>query len=151
MAELEINGVSYRTGRLTPMLQFHVMRRLAPLLSGIGEAIKVAESSQKIDETARATVVDALLKTAAPIVDAIGSMDDQQAEYVINTCLSVVERKDHGAWAHVQTPTATGPILMFPDIDLPVMLQLCYLVVQENLSGFFSVSPPAVGGAPFKA
>jgi hypothetical protein len=39
-----------------------------------------------------------------------------------------------GQWVRIATPTGE---LMFEDIDLSIMLQLSFAVIQDNLQGFF--------------
>jgi hypothetical protein len=67
-------------------------------------------------------------------------MTDEDVEYIIFTCLSVVQRQQpDGRYQGVANLQARS--LQFQDIDLPVMMRLAAAVVQENLGGFFALLP----------
>ncbi|MFX5562743.1 phage tail assembly chaperone, partial [Acinetobacter baumannii] len=56
------------------------------------------------------------------------------AEYVIGTCLSVVQHKQPTGWASVWAPS--GKVAMFDDMDLSVTLPLVVQVITANLGPF---------------
>ncbi|MGN5479525.1 phage tail assembly chaperone [Cupriavidus basilensis] len=57
-------------------------------------------------------------------------MSDPDAEYVVTTCMGVVQRKqDHGWFAAWST---TQRVTMFEDIDVSVMVQLVMRVIIEE-------------------
>lgn len=116
----EIGGQQYRIGRLDAKKQFHVARRLAPLLAGLGGALQ-AESKE-------------FVQLVAPIADALSKMSDEDTDYVIDTCLAVVQRRQNNQWASVVVRNGG---LMFQDIDMAQMLQLTVAVIQGNLGNFF--------------
>jgi len=134
MTEFTINGHTYKIGKLNALTQFHVARRIAPVVSGLGIFIEVAKADP--------------LAAIGPVAEAIGKMTDADSEYVIYTCLGAVQRKQPGVnlgWGPV---TSSGG-LMYDDIDLPVMLQLVFHVLQVNLAGFLNALPGSPqGGAP---
>lgn len=123
MSDIEVNGNVYRIGRMDARKQFHVSRRLAPLLAGIGGAI----SGKKADVTA----------TFQPIAEALAQMSDEDTDYILDNCLAVVSRQQGNQFAPVM---ARGGNMMFEDIDLPTMMQLTISVIRENLGGFFPAS-----------
>lgn len=134
---LEHGGNVYRIGELTPMQQFHVFRRLAPLIGSvqaeISEAVSApstlpadaSESDQKNEFSARVMGV---------IAKVLGTMADAEVEYIVNTCLGVVSRQQNDRFA----PVMNSGRLMFSDVDMPTMLRLTTTTVQENLGGFFA-------------
>lgn len=126
MTEFEINGVQYRSDRMDAKKQFHVARRLAPLLAGLGGAIKGEKAG--------------FAEFVGPIADAVSKMSDEDTDYVIDACLRVVQRQQGQTW---QAVTSRGGDLMFDDIDLPVMLRLTVAVIQQSLGGFFPGGPSA--------
>lgn len=133
MTEFTISGNTYKAGKLDAFKQFHVARRIAPVLSGLGVFIEVA----KVDP----------LAAVGPVAEAIGKMTDADSEYVIYTCLGVVQRKQPGVnlgWGPV---TSSGG-MMYDDIDMAVMLQLVWHVLQVNLAGFLNALPDSLRGAP---
>lgn len=127
--EIQINEKKYRTGRMDARRQFHVVRRLAPILSGLTDLKKMMGEP---------------LAALGPLADAVASMSDQDADYVINSCLSCVERQQSaGGWAKVMVDDA----LMFQDLDMAAMLRLTWAVLQENLQGFFDALPSGLSAA----
>lgn len=129
--EFDHKGQTYRAGKLDAMRQFHVTRRLAPLLPDLAKAGITPGATGD---------VTAILE---PLAKAVAAMPDADAEYVLNTCLSVVERKQAaGGWAKVMT----GGQLMFEDIDMAAMLVVAWEVLRHNLSGFFAGLPQGLPG-----
>lgn len=117
---VEVGGQKYRIGRIDARKQFHVARRLAPLLAGM---------SGLTDKNAGFAAL------IAPLTDALSGMSDEDVDYVLDVCLGVCQRiQSNGQGAPV---TARGGSLMFEDIDMGQMIQLAVKVIQENLGGFF--------------
>jgi hypothetical protein len=119
--EFDIAGNTYRAGKMDTFKQFHVSRRLAPVLGGLAA---VAGGDVK-DFTA----------FLQPIADAIARMSDADCDFILQSCLGVVQRQQGNAWSPVFA--GAGKALMFDDIDLGVMLQIAVQVIQDNLGGFF--------------
>jgi hypothetical protein len=125
MSELvEISGQQYRIGRLDAKRQFHVARRLAPLLAGLGGALKGEAKG--------------FAEMVSPIAEALAKMSDEDTDYVLDTCLLVVQRQSGQGWQSVMVKNGG---LLFQDIDLPAMLQLTVAVIQQNLGSFFPGGP----------
>lgn len=124
MTEIEINGVQYRSDRMDAKKQFHVARRLAPLLAGLGGALKGDKAG--------------FSEFIGPIAEALSKMSDEDTDYVIDACLRLVHRRQGEVWQAVTTRSGD---LMFDDIDLPVMLRLTVAVIQQSLGGFFPAGP----------
>lgn len=118
---------TYRAGKLDAKKQFHVVRRLGtllPALSGMGSNASV--------ETA-----------LEPLVEAMGKISDADADYILDTCMNVVERKSSaGGWS----PVMASGSLMFEDIDMAGMLTIAWNVLLHNLSGFFDGLPKDLSG-----
>lgn len=113
--EIEIKGKEYKAGRIDARKQFHIVRRLAPVMGG------VSKGGDPIDA----------------IAGAISSLSDADADYVVFGLLACVKRKqDNGlGWAPVCRDTS----LMFDDIGMADMIQLAVLAFKENMSDFFDV------------
>lgn len=122
MNEFPVAGHNYRASKMDALRQFHVVRRLAPLLAGFGNLSEL-----------RTMGLDELLSNIGPGLDALAEMPDKDADYVIHGCLSVVQREHEGGWA----PVFARGVLMFQDIELPEMLQLVGKVLEADLKGFF--------------
>lgn len=131
MIEIELNGQAYRLNKLNAMTQFHVSRKLAsvlpsvlPLLSSVRNGALAAAMAGDADE---------LAKAAEPFGKALAEMSDENANYVLNTCLSVVLRKQGDSWRPLQSPEC---VLLFDDVDLGTLLPLVFRVLKESLGGF---------------
>jgi len=146
MADFEVDGVHYRTKlRLNARQQFHIARRLAPLLAHF--PLAVAPVLDNAPQDAEAAVQHEAALT--PFAEALARIPDQDCDYVLDLCMSVVQRSHSGngqgvTWADIWNPRAGR--LMYDDIALPAMIRIAYAVLEENLSGFF-VTPPNVGTA----
>lgn len=123
MSEIEIDGVAYRIGRMNALRQFDVVRRLGPMVPIMAQQLR--EGAEKIDGAR--WIMGVAVGAAAEVKQA-------DSDFVVQTCLGVVQRKDpvSGAWV---------PVLMggqvSDDIDLSVILEVLDAVLQENLSRFF--------------
>jgi hypothetical protein len=116
---VEVGGQKYRIGRIDARKQFHVARRLAPLLAGM---------SGVPDKSA------GFAAFLGPLTDALSGMSDEDVDYVLDVCLGVCQRiQPNGHPA----PVMVRGGLMFEDIDMGQMIQLAVKVIQENLGGFF--------------
>jgi hypothetical protein len=124
---IEVGGFSYRVGRIDARKQFHVARRLAPLLAGLSDSAFKGEG---------------VARFLGPLTDALSRMSDEDVDYVLDVCLSVCHRiQPNGPAAPIM---ARGGGMMFQDIDMSQMIQLTVKVIQENMQGFF---PAAAAGS----
>ena len=152
MTELEIGGNAYRINSMPAMTQFHVMRKLGPVLPGIvpvlAQAAAALPQADGQEDGGTMTTVDgvaAIAMAARPLLDGLAAMADADAEYVINHCLSAVMRRDHGgkSWNAVSRDGVT----MFDDIDLMTSMQIVWAVLRENYTGFFRAASTALAPA----
>jgi hypothetical protein len=118
MSESVIGGYTYRIGKLSARDQFHVIRKLAPLMGSLGNASKTGTDAEAL----------------VPIATALGEMSDDAADSILFELLKVASRKlENGiGWA----PVSTGKQLMYADLPLADMLQIAWAVFQENFAGF---------------
>lgn len=124
--EFEIGGNTYRSGKMDTFKQFHVSRRLVPILGNVAVAVGGEASFDDLVQ---------------PLMHGIASMTDADCDFILEACLKVVQRQQGNAWSPVYA--GTNQALMFDDIDMSAMLQIAGKVIQDNLSGFF----PGKGGA----
>lgn len=116
----------YTIGKINPMKQFHIARRLAPALAAVGLTVAQLKELKGLED---------LAAVLGPLSGVAAAMSDEDAEYVIYTCLSAVQRvQPDGRGAPV---TVNGEKrLMFEDMGMPQMLMLTFQVVRENMGGF---------------
>jgi len=126
MQEVEIEGTKYRTGKLDAFTQFHLVRKLMPLFSGLGESFANL-SGQQIGG-------DSWWKQLGPIAHAVAEMTKEDSEWILRTCLGVVSVWNGRQYTPITTPQGQ---LMFDTMEMTTMLQLAFTVIQDNLGSFF--------------
>ncbi len=123
--DFQIGEHTYRAGRLDARTQFHVVRRLAPVVSALGIVLPLLNAASPI------AVMEPLLK-------AIGEMKDEDADYVLSKCLAVVQRV---------TPEGIFAVrgghgrLNYDDISMPEMVTIAWHVIEGNLKSFSTAFP----------
>lgn len=126
--EIDLAGNRYSLGRLTAMQQFHVSRRIAPIVPTlIPVFLRVRASGKPLDKD-----LEGLAAALQPLADGLAALRDEDAEYVFGICLGVVQRKQPTGWAKVWS----GKETMFEDMDLSVTLPLVVQVITANLGPF---------------
>ncbi len=127
MTEIEINGQTYKHGKLDARKAFHVARRLTPILAGMAKAVQAMESAAP--EARNAVMLDC-------IAEDISMLSDETLDYVIDACMAVVSRKQaDGRYMSVMTRGN----LQFADMGMDELLQLTIAVSMESLDGFFGL------------
>lgn len=147
MQELEFDGKKYRTGKLDAFKQYHLMRKLLPLFSGLGESF--ARQAPLMNGNGEVPQTN-FWASLAPISQAISEMSMDDSEWILKTCLTAVSVHNGRNWAPLTTPSGQ---LMFEDTEMLTMVQLSLAVVQDNLGSFFPVpllnaSAPAETASP---
>jgi hypothetical protein len=124
--EIEVGGQMYQIGKLDLMMQWHLTRRLAPILATAGISLAMlADGSKKLE------MAD-FIPSLGPVAQIMSMMDDKDSDYIIFHCLAVVKRKDGERWA----PLTQGKGFMYQDVDMPGMLRLVVEVLKHNLQNF---------------
>ncbi|ARF49163.1 phage tail assembly chaperone [Pantoea stewartii] len=131
--DIELNGNTYRAGKLSVFDQLKVARKLLPVLSGmVGELQKLRSG-------------EAAIETLLPaIADAVAGMSDSDCDAILHPCLSVVSRQNGNKWM----PVFRQGELMFDDIDLISMLNIVVQVIGDSLGNFFHAPQDAVTAPP---
>lgn len=138
MSEITINSQTYRTGKINALQQFHVSRRLAPILATMGVSLQQLASGMQMS-------MDDFMPTLIPVSEMLARMPEEDANYIIFTCLAAVERKQNDMWA----PCVSGTSMMFQDMDLPTMMRLVVEVCKDNLGAFLKgLGEPANSPSP---
>jgi hypothetical protein len=113
--QFSIDGIEYKAGKIDARKQFHIVRRLAPVMS------------------AAAGGGDML----AMLAGAISKLSDDDADYVLFGLLDVVTRKQENGLGYAKI--STGKALMFDDISMGAMLKIAAESFKENMQDFFTV------------
>lgn len=136
MEIIPIGGHDYTIGRLNALDQLHVSRKIAPIIPNImpiltevakGDLEKVIESIES-DENAELGGLEPLAKALEPFMEAIAKIPEEDVNYVIYKCLSVVKRNG--------SVVCRGESIMFDDLDMNHLLPLTVAVIRTNLGNF---------------
>lgn len=131
MSNLLIAGQNYRIGKLNALTQFHVVRRLGPVLATMGVSMGMLKQGLNLTQ-------ESFLELLGPITGVLAQMSNEDTDYIIFTCLSAVSRQQGDTGF---APVATANRLMFEDIDLPAMLRLVVEVLKASLGNFLMELP----------
>lgn len=121
---ITIDQHEYHIGRMNALTQFHVLRRIAPVLAPLGATFM---NRKKL-------TLDDMMEVLGPVTEVFAKIPEEDANYVIFASLATVKRIVDGR----QAPVTAGEQLMFEDIDAITMLRLTWEVVETNLQGFFA-------------
>ncbi len=145
---IEVSGQTYRIGALSPIEQFHVLRRLAPIMSTLGNAHKIMEivgRAKAAKEAAGEAAADegpgAFALLMGPMLEAASGMPEEHVNYIIFTCMSACQRQGQGTAGIYWQPllAADGKSFMFADMTMADMLKIVSETVQGNLGNFFDL------------
>lgn len=135
----EIGGRKFKMNKMDAFKQFHIVRRIGPILAGmlpmVGEVKKISVA-ENISEGEK---LDGFAKVAGPIMMGLSKLSDEDSNKVLFGLLSSVEIQQGGSgnWAKISTDS----MLMMNDLELPMLLQIAGRAFMYNLSGFFSALP----------
>lgn len=136
--EFEIGGRKFKLCKINAFKQFHIVRRIGPLLSDLLPAMKDASRIKSLDALSESDKLEHFAKIASPIMTGLSKLSDADADLVLFGLLASVEvQQAQGNWAMV----ASNNMLMIQDLELPVLLQLAGRAFAYNLSGFFGALP----------
>lgn len=131
--EFEISNRKLRADRLTPIEQFHLSRKLAPLVPPLVPVLlKIARDA---DAVGIERVLE-LAEVAEPFALALAAMKNEAAEEILNhTLRSVKVETAPTVWMPLWVGT-TASVVEMNDFSklLPIMLR----VIQFNLGDFIS-------------
>lgn len=142
---ITISNKKYTIGRLNALDQFHVSRKIAPIIPTIipiisevakGDLSKVIKAIEAIDldsddidlKSIDLSDLDGLSEALSPLMDAISAMSEADTNLVIHKTLSVVHRD--GA------VLCRGESIMFDDLDMMQILPLVIAVIRSSLGNF---------------
>ena len=133
--EFELAGFEYSVSKMDAFKQFHVARKLAPVLA------ELAPNGEAPDMTADSSVIG--------LANAVAKLNDVDSEYVIHAALACITRKQASGLGFAKV--TNGSSLMFADIDMQAMLHLTWKALQFNFQDFFNALPSDLKGATQKA
>ncbi|MFJ0260947.1 hypothetical protein Q4247_10080 [Acinetobacter baumannii] len=154
---MEINGIEYTIGRLNAVDQFHVSRKIAPIVPKLmpiiaevakGDLSKVIASIEANEEKAKIAAesvgndedtkepevipdLDDLTPLAdafSPLMEVFASMPEEDVNFIIYKCLGVVKRG--GA------VVCRNNSIMFDNLGMTELLPLVIATIRLNLGNF---------------
>lgn len=132
--EFELDGHTYRIGKLSAFEQFHLSRKIAPLIPPLIPVFMELAKSNPGGLSGDLTKLPALLQ---PFADGLAAMSDSAAEAVLNTCLSVVSRKADMGDSFVRIWHKDKKVFMFADLNsMEQTIPLAIRVIQDSLGPF---------------
>lgn len=142
--EFKAGERNFKLLKVDAMSQFHIVRRIGPLLAEIMPAMAKVKSDGK--DLAKLTEDEKFEKFAeilSPLFAGISKLTDADADYVLFRLLSAVEveQPEHGSWTRV----ASHQGIKMQDIELQVLMQAAGRALMYNLSGFLALRPQKSG------
>lgn len=143
MVEFVIGEHTYRTRKLNAFQQLHVARKVLPLLSAVVKAsdqnvvdqIKQARGATATADDAPSTSNESIARIMEIVSKAVNDLPEEDLDFIVKTCMGSLLLKQDRGWAAIYNEDAED--FQFDFITLPLMLQLTFRVIQENLGDFF--------------
>lgn len=134
--DFEIGTRKFKLNKMDAFKQFHIVRRIGPILADLLPALKDIKKVSE-GENSESDKLDQFARIATPLMTGLSKLSDEDSNKVLFGLLSSVEvQQGMGNWAKISTDTA----LMMNDLELPVLLQAAGKAFMFNLSGFFAVA-----------
>lgn len=115
--DVTIGSRTFRSTKMDPFKQIHVIRRMGSLFPSVAGAVRVPDK----------------MLAAGYIGAALGRLSDDDANFILNSCLATCQLKQGTMWASVVDANGT---LMFQDMQLPEILELVWKVLEDNFRPF---------------
>lgn len=136
--DFEIGSLKFKLSKIDAFKQFHIVRRIAPILADLLPAMGEVQKVAKLDSLSESDKFEQYAKLASPLMTGLAKLSDEDSNKVLLGLLSSVEvQQPQGNWARV----ATDSMMMVQDLELPVLLQAAGRAFMFNLAGFFGALP----------
>lgn len=138
--EFQVGDRKFKLGKIDAFRQFHIVRRIGPLLAELMPGLaSMVKSQKKLESMSEDEKLGEFAVVAQPVMEGLSKLSDQDAEYVLFRLLGSVEvyQAEFGNWAKI----ATDKGVVMQDLELPVLLQAAGRALMFNLSGFFASLP----------
>lgn len=135
MSEIQIGPHWYRCMRMPTRIQFHVVKRLMPVLQGLAPVIGLSQQRLMSDGEGNLVPGDVnVFEALAALTNTIGMMSDADADYVLDAALSAVQWRQNDRWLPLRVQ---GGGFLNGDADrLDVQMRLLWEVLVESLGNF---------------
>jgi hypothetical protein len=138
MSEISIGDIKYLCSRMPTRVQFHVARRMLPVLKGLQPLLATMGRTLVSDGSGNGTMVPdvasiTIFEGLAALSDTLGMMADSDADYVLDHALDAVNWQQAGRWMPLRI---NGRMMVAQADDLAVQLRLTWEVLGESLGNF---------------
>jgi hypothetical protein len=123
--EFEVGGKKFRCGRLDARTQYHLNRKISPTIVRV-------EKHAASGPGGKVTLFDVI----EPIAEDLRAMAMEDANFILDTCLSVTQRSQDQSGTELWSPVVNGKQIMFADIDGADLVQIQVNVIKANLGNF---------------
>ncbi len=142
--DFTVGDKKFRLSKIDAFKQFHIVRRLGPIL---GDIIPVAQKLKSVndEDMTEEQKLDAFAKLITPIMGGLSKLSDADANLVLIGLCSAVElwQEPYNKWS----PIAQGNTMMIKEgILLPTLLQIAGRAFAYNLADFFTLAPQVSHG-----
>lgn len=136
--DFQVGSRDFKLSKIDAFKQFHIVRRLGPILGDIIPVAQKLKGLLKDDSQSEDDKFEVIAQLAKPIMEGLSKLSDQDANTVLLGLLSAVEVRQMpaGNWARI----ARDNNMMIQDLELPVMLQVAGRAFAYNLAGFFATA-----------
>jgi len=138
--DFEAGGRKFKLNKIDAFKQFHIVRRISPLLAKLVPVMS-SITKAKVGDLSEEQKLDEFGKLAVPIMMGLSELSDADADYVLFRLLGSVEVQQEFSGSTVWAKVATDSAIMMQDIELPILLQVAGKALMYNLSGFFGSLP----------
>lgn len=129
LMDFELDGKDYRCETINALDQFHIVRKLSPVLGGVAKTIVAG---------AQGGTVIGFFDNTQSVAIALAGMSKADADFVLFSLLGSVKRKmTDGNRGIGWTPIVTGQAILFIDITLMQILEIAYKALMFNCGSFF--------------
>lgn len=139
--DFELNGRKFKMSKIDALKQFHVARRISPILADILPAMKSLQSvGGNFESLPNDEKLDKIASVIGPFIKGFAQLSDKDAEMVLFNLLQAVEVQQLPTknWAKIANDT----MIMMQDLDLSILMQVAGRAFMFNLSSFFPAPQP---------
>lgn len=121
--EFQVRDRTFRATKLHGIVQVHVLKRVAPVLTPLLAATRTGIEDGLIEE----------------LVQNFSTLDDATVEFVMAKAFATVEMKVESGWARIATSNSDSPQFMYEDIgeDALMLVSILGNVMRYNFEPLF--------------
>ena len=138
-AQFEIKGQKFSLKKVNALEQFHIARRLMPVLSemlpGLG---KLSKNMKDLEKLTQEQQFDEISQAMSPAMNSLSKLNDKDSEYVLFGLLSCAQfhQAEHNLWLNIADKSGIKVPLEFP-----VLMQVAGRALMFNIGDFLASRP----------